>query len=53
MPVLNVEIDKSLLTDFRGFVVAKHGKIRGVMQPEVEAALSRYLRDNGTIAGTV
>jgi hypothetical protein len=44
MALLNVEIDDQLLQDFRRFAVEKHGRIYGVLKPEVEAALSNYLR---------
>jgi len=43
MALLNVEIEDSLLRDFRRFAVEKHGRIYGVLKPEVEAALATYL----------
>jgi hypothetical protein len=43
MGLLNVEIDDLLLSDFRKFAVHKHGKIYGVLGPEVEAALSEHM----------
>lgn len=43
MALLNVEVEDSLLQDFRRFAVAKHGRIYGVLRPEVEAALVEYM----------
>jgi hypothetical protein len=50
MALLNVEVNDTLLRDFRRFAVEKHGKIYGVLRPEVEAALSRYLQDQKNFA---
>ncbi len=44
MALLNVEIDDSLLKDFRRFAVQKHGRIYGVLKPEVEAALAEHMK---------
>jgi len=44
MALLNVEIEDSLLRDFRRFAVDKHGRIYGVMKPEVEAALAEHMK---------
>jgi hypothetical protein len=41
---LNVEVDDSLLRDFRRFAVEKHGRIYGVLKPEVEAALTEHMK---------
>ena len=41
---MNVEIDDSLLRDFRRFAVEKHGRIYGVLKPEVEAALAEHMK---------
>lgn len=43
MGLLNVEIEDSLLRDFRRFAVEKRGKIYGVLKPEIEQALRTYL----------
>lgn len=43
MGLLNVEIEDSLLKDFRRFAVEKHGRIYGVLRPEVEAALISHM----------
>ena len=43
MSLLNVDVNDALLRDFRRFAVDKHGKIYGVLKPEVEAALANYL----------
>jgi hypothetical protein len=43
MALLNIEIDESLLQDFRKFAVVKHGRIYGVLKPEVEVALRNHL----------
>ena len=44
MALLNVEIDEELLQDFRRFAVQKHGRIYGVLKPEVEAALVEHMK---------
>jgi hypothetical protein len=44
MALLNVEVEDSLLQDFRRFAVAKHGRIYGVLKPEVEAALADHMK---------
>jgi hypothetical protein len=45
MSVLVVDLDKHLLESFRRFAVNKHGKIYGVLKPEVELALRNHLND--------
>lgn len=45
MALLNVEVSDPLLRDFRKFAVEKHGRIYGVLKPEVEAALAFYLKN--------
>jgi hypothetical protein len=44
MGLLNVEIEDSLLRDFRRFAVSKHGRIYRVLRPEVEAALADHMK---------
>ena len=43
MSMLVVELDDQLLERFRRFAVNKHGKIYGVLKPEVELALRNHL----------
>jgi hypothetical protein len=43
MALLVVDLSGELLDEFRRFAVNKHGKIYGVLKPEVELALRRYL----------
>lgn len=43
MPLLTVEIEGRLLKEFKTFAVQKHGKIYGVLRPEVENALREHL----------
>ena len=43
MAVLVVDLDEQLLERFRRFAVNKHGKIYGVLKPEVELALRMHL----------
>ncbi len=50
MSLLNVEVDDSILSDFRRFAVGKHGKIYGVLRPEVEAALEQYMRTEKSLS---
>jgi hypothetical protein len=45
MSLLVVELDDRLLESFRKFAVNKHGKIYGVIKPEVELALRKHLID--------
>lgn len=45
MTLLVVDIDKQLLERFRRYAVNKHGKIYGVLKPEVELALRDHLLD--------
>jgi hypothetical protein len=45
MSLLVVNMDEQLLEDFRRFAVNKHGKIYGVLKPEVELALRNHLTD--------
>jgi hypothetical protein len=44
MALLNVEVNDRLLQDFRKFAVEKHGRIYGVLRPEVEAALVAHMK---------
>jgi hypothetical protein len=44
MAMLVVDVDKQLLERFRRFAVNKHGKIYGVLKPEIEMALENHLR---------
>jgi len=44
MPLLVVELDEKLLKEFRRFAVNKHGRIHGVLKPEVELALRNHLK---------
>jgi hypothetical protein len=39
-----VDVEDSLLRDFRKFAVEKHGRIYGVLKPEVEAALTEHMK---------
>jgi hypothetical protein len=48
LALLVVDLDGNLLERFRRFAVNKHGKIYGVLKPEVELALKRYLEREGT-----
>lgn len=41
--MLVVDVDEQLLERFRRFAVGKHGKIYGVLKPEVELALKNHL----------
>jgi len=50
MALLNVEIDEALLRDFRSFAVKKHGRIYGVLKPEVEAALVEYMKKQKSLS---
>jgi hypothetical protein len=43
MALLNVQVNDLLLQEFRKFAVEKHGRIYGVLRPEVEAALVEYM----------
>lgn len=43
MSLLVVNMDDQLLERFRRFAVNKHGKIYGVLKPEVELALRNHL----------
>ena len=43
MTQLLVDIDQDLLEMFRKFAVNKHGRIYGVLKPEVELALREHL----------
>jgi hypothetical protein len=51
MGLLNVEIDDSLLQNFRRFAVGKHGRIYGVLRPEVEAALADHMKNQDPHSG--
>jgi len=44
MPLLVVELEEQLLKDFKKYAVNKHGKIYGVLKPEVELALRNHLK---------
>ena len=41
--LLVVDLNDDLLKKFRRFAVNKHGKIYGVLKPEVELALRNHL----------
>ena len=43
MALLNVQVNDLLLQEFRKFAVEKHGRIYGVLKPEVEAALAEHM----------
>ncbi|HOE46151.1 MAG TPA: hypothetical protein PLZ59_10075 [Methanothrix soehngenii] len=43
MSQLVVNMDEQLLDNFRRFAVNKHGKIYGVLKPEIELALRNHL----------
>ena len=43
MSLLVVNVDEQLLDNFRRFAVNKHGKIYGVLKPEIELALRNHL----------
>jgi hypothetical protein len=43
MPLLVVELDQELLGALRRYAVEKHGRIHGVLKPEVELALRNHL----------
>ncbi len=43
MSLLAVEIDSTLLVEFRKFAVGKHGTIYRALKPEVELALKNHL----------
>ena len=43
MALLVVNLGGDLLDEFRRFAVNKHGKIYGVLKPEVELALRSHL----------
>jgi hypothetical protein len=51
MALLNVEVEDSLLQDFRKFAVGKHGRIYGVLRPEVEAALADHMKRQNPLLG--
>jgi hypothetical protein len=51
MGLLNVEIEDSLLQEFRRFAVGKHGRIYGVLGPEVEAALADHMKRQNPLPG--
>ena len=44
MTTICIDIDDKLLRDFRRFAVTKHGRIYGVLRPEVEAALADHMK---------
>ncbi len=46
MSTMCVEVNDALLKKFRSFAVEKHGRIYGVLGPEVEAALAEHLKMN-------
>jgi len=51
MGLLNVEVNDRLLQDFRKFAVEKHGRIYGVLKPEVEAALVAHMKTQKLSSG--
>ncbi len=44
MTTICIDVDDGLLKDFRRFVVEKHGRIHGVLKPEVEIALINHMK---------
>ena len=53
MALLAVDLNEQLLEDFRRFAVNKHGKIYGVLKPEVELALRSHLTAQEARAASV
>jgi len=53
MALLAVDLNEQLLEDFRRFAVNKHGKIYGVLKPEVELALRSHLTTQEERAASV
>lgn len=51
MSLLCVEVDDLLLQEFRKFAVEKHGRIYGVLKPEVEAALIEHMKAQKSRSG--
>ena len=48
MSLLVVDVDQQLLERFRRFAANKHGRLYGVLKPEVQAALEEHMRiDSG------
>lgn len=45
MTLMAVDVNEELLKKFRSFAVKKHGRIYGVLKPEVELALRNHLTD--------
>ena len=43
----SVSIRTDLLDKFRQWVVGKHGKIHGVLQDELEAAIVKHMKSGG------
>ena len=43
MTLMVVDVNEQLLKEFRRFAVNRHGKIYGVLRPEVELALRNHL----------
>jgi hypothetical protein len=50
MALMVVDVNEQLLKEFRRFAVNKHGKIYGVLKPEVELALRNHLKLEGKAA---
>ena len=53
MALLVVNLSGDLLDEFRRFAVNKHGKIYGVLKPEVELALRSHLTAQEARAASV
>jgi hypothetical protein len=51
MALLNVQVEDSLLQEFRKFAVQKHGRIYKVLKPEVEAALVEHMKAERPLSG--
>jgi hypothetical protein len=51
MTTICIDVDDKLLKDFRTFVVAKHGRIYGVLKPEVEAAMANHIKRQNPLSG--
>ena len=44
MSLLVVDVDQQLLERFRRFASNKHGRLYGVLKPEVQPALEEHMR---------
>ena len=43
MALLVVNLEDTLLKEFKGFAAVKHGRLRGALGPEVTLALKNHL----------